>query len=187
MSQGGYNKYVLKWGTNVMTEAIAIQHANIHKLFYSLRSFKYQLGIIDADAFLKLRYLIDVKKSSLQHLLDSLRYGNLPLYGPSEQEIKGHLDQLNISQIKDQDSSIRSIFAHDTGRAYRENDISIYGKWDKDVYDVVKKYLEERNPREQLKYIYRVATQLRDALEKHFTISDILLEVGDNRLLGKTW
>lgn len=42
--------------------------------------------------------------------------------------------------------------------------------------------LKERKPHEQLEKIRSCLTELRSALLEHFTLADVLLEVGDRKL-----
>ena len=48
-------------------------------------------------------------------------------------------------------------------------------------YPVIKDYLQQRRPEKHLDEIEQVLKLLRDAIEKHFSLKDILLSVGDRR------
>lgn len=67
-----------------------------------------------------------------------------------------------------------------------EGSIASDAPWGEDAYKIVKKFLSTREPHEQLEKIATIAKDLKMALEKHFSISDILLEVRDMRL-GKAY
>jgi hypothetical protein len=53
--------------------------------------------------------------------------------------------------------------------------------WNQEIYEQVKLYLEVRNPRAQLKDIKAALESIHAALERTFSIKDILLRVGDER------
>jgi hypothetical protein len=53
--------------------------------------------------------------------------------------------------------------------------------WGAEIYDQIKLYLEVRNPRAQLDEIRNNLENIREAIERNFTIKDILLRVGDQR------
>jgi hypothetical protein len=61
-------------------------------------------------------------------------------------------------------------------------EISTQEPWDSTAYRAISACLQMRNPREQLAAIRHVLHDLRKALLEHFTVEDILLEVGDDAL-----
>jgi hypothetical protein len=54
--------------------------------------------------------------------------------------------------------------------------------WDGNTYTSVQHYLATRSPKEALVALAAIAEELRGAIEKNFTLADILIDVGDPRL-----
>jgi hypothetical protein len=181
LAQGETSEWLLKWGSNFILPNLLKQHSNIDRLNQALTDFHEELAIIDADAYLKLHYLLVAKRSAIDQLLEIVADGNMPLGGPTEEEIKEYLEDPSLGRAFRPTRYERSEFADRIGWELRRDAIPISKPWNNDVYRQVKEDLDSRKPREQLKYIYAVATQLRESLEKYFSITDILLEVGDRR------
>ena len=104
-----------------------------------------------------------------------------PIGGPTEEEIREYLEDPSLGRAFRSTRFERSKLADRIGWELRREAISISEPWNNNVYRQIKTHLDSRRPRDQLKYIYAAATQLRESLEKHFSIADILLEVGDRR------
>jgi regulator of sigma D len=68
------------------------------------------------------------------------------------------------------------------GVQIRRTSISSSKAWDEQIYHRVKDYLSTRNPRQQLDDLKSILNQIREALERNFSLQDILLEIGDKRL-----
>jgi hypothetical protein len=107
--------------------------------------------------------------------------GKITLSGPTEHELKEHLEKLDLERVKSARWIAGLEFSQLIGRELAKDVVLVSGTWDNDVYSRIKTYLEKRKPRDQLKSLYVVATQLRESLEKYFSVTDILLEVGDKR------
>ena len=181
LSMGERNEYTLDWGKKVMVSTLGRQQANIARFSLALQGVHFQMAIVDSDAYWKLEYLLHAKKTALAFLLDVLNDGKITLSGPTEQELKGHLEKLDIERVKSARWIAGLEFSRQVGKELVRDVVSVSGTWDNDVYSRIKTYLEKRKPRDQLKSLYAVATQLRKSLEKYLSVTDILLEVADEK------
>jgi hypothetical protein len=181
LARGETSEWLPKWGSNFVLPNLLKQHSNIDKLNQLLTNFHRELVIIDADAYLKLQYLLVAKRSVIDQLLEIMAAGSMPLGGPTEEKIKEHLEDSSLVRSFRPTRNERSEFADRIGWELKREAISISEPWTNAVYRQIKEDLNSRKPREQLKHIYAVATQLRGSLEAHFSITDILLDVGDKR------
>ncbi|PSJ27097.1 hypothetical protein B7P34_19355 [Streptosporangium nondiastaticum] len=68
---------------------------------------------------------------------------------------------------------------------WREEALMLDTSWGPEEYAKVTRYLRERKPREQLDQMRTALAALRTALEEHFSIADVLLDVGNRRLGGE--
>jgi hypothetical protein len=114
-----------------------------------------------------LSQLIDNKGASLASLCSRLNKGKFPLVGPTESAWR----KLGETYEFDEKSELSREITDSL------NEGSLSAREDKDVYGIVSTYLSTRNPDAQLDEIAQVANQIRTALEMHFSITDVLVEI----------
>ncbi|HET9899099.1 MAG TPA: hypothetical protein VFQ44_29595 [Streptosporangiaceae bacterium] len=148
-TEDGDYPYALRAGRWI-ADKITSQVVNLERLGGLLASQAAVLQIIDADAYNKLVPLLETKFGALAQLLSIMRRGALPL-----DLTPGPHGSWNSTTLR---TSIT---------------------WGDEIYDQVVSYLTERAPREQIAGIRAALAAMREALERHFSISDVLLEVGD--------
>ena len=168
----GNDEYALTGGKWIEFQLVE-QSLNIAKFAKAIKKLNRELQIVDGDAYRKLHPLLDSKISAIESLLITTSHGNLPVFGPTEQQFL----TLSADETGSEFDKLKQI-----ANAYSHGSIQTEIVWDESVYKNIKKYLKERQPREQLKQIQDVAEQLRESLLKYFSITDILVKVGDERL-----
>ena len=66
-------------------------------------------------------------------------------------------------------------------QAVDNDSIKLDSQWTPEFREIIKAYLAERNPRQQLAEIRTSLEAIRDALAETFTLGDVLLKVGDSK------
>ncbi|MDX2815403.1 hypothetical protein ABZ312_21040 [Streptomyces sp. NPDC006207] len=137
------------------------------------------LQIIDPEAYNRLQPLLSGKFNALQVLLAIMRSGALPL-APTQEDLARAMDVGHPGSREGQRRMMANL--EEFAPRWRDTALATSSPWGPSTYESVVRYLREREPREQLSEIRAALESLRTALEKHFTISDVLLEVGDARM-----
>lgn len=169
----GDDAYALTAGSWIINK-IEHQITNFERIDELLHDKRALLQIIDAESYNRLFPLLDHKFGAISYLLRIMRSGSLPLSLSSE-------DWATMMSVGRNQSALHRVM-HDLRPCWRENELSTTTEWEREVYDKVVAYLQEREPRKQITEIRAALSSLREALERNFSITDILPEVGDRRM-----
>lgn len=150
------------------------QIVSLGRIREMLQRWSNQLWIVNADAIGRLAPLLSNKESALSALLSYMGNERLPL--------SIRLDNLGSEKkfFDREDLDYYSI-PEERYRKLIKYSIPLQPPWGADVCDVIKKYLEESDPKVRIERIRGALDDLRSALLDTFTIKDVLLAVGDRR------
>jgi hypothetical protein len=161
-SEDSWDRHFLK---EQLRNAAQRQELALAKLTEELDSEANAMLILEEGAYRKIDDLVFTKSSHLDQLRTALTRGELPLsaYQPHPDEPArnrhwGFGRPLSVRIVVDISGSDRQVF-----------------------YDV-RTYLQSGIPQSHIADIRIALESLRTALETHFSISDVLLDVGDHRL-----
>lgn len=174
----GNDPYALSAG-NWIAGNVSKQIVNFTRISGLMSARGAALQIINPDAYNRLLPLLSGKMNALRVLLDIMRSGALPV-SPTREDIARLMDAgEGSSSWRNHEFSdvVRELSPH-----WRETAFATSGDWGPSTFQGVVRYLQERQPRAQLAEIRSALELLRTALEEHFTIADVLLEVGDSRM-----
>ncbi|MFE0627987.1 hypothetical protein ACFW3D_13585 [Streptomyces sp. NPDC058864] len=174
----GDDAYALTAGDWV-TRDVQRQIVNLTRISGLMSDRGVALQIIDPDAYNRLQPLLSGKFNALQLLLAVMRSGALPL-APTQEDLARAMDVGHPRSRESQDRMMANL--REFSPRWYGTALTTTSEWGPETYECVVRYLRERRPREQLAEIRAALAALRSALEEHFTISDVLLEVGDERL-----
>jgi hypothetical protein len=151
------------------------QKINLENAIGALHNVVEILNLIDSEAYSELQLLFGKKLSIIGGLKSSLESGEL--ISLNEVSLSNALVAICANRRSNpnyfpprevlQDGAIK-LTELDNIEVVRHNEIQLF--------------LRQAKPRERLQTIKTVLTRLREALEKNFSIEDVLLEVGDTRL-----
>jgi hypothetical protein len=164
------------------------QGNNILKFQGSLKRVALELQLISPDEYSQIAPLIHGKGNALACVVDNL-VGN---YGQAVA-----LPTVDMRQL-----SLALAAGHPvTGRPLQPGEEPFFSEFQREVYKyvatvkvpnlcylgqdaaaVIRSYLAQENPRAWLEEIKELLFKLHDGIERHFSLQDILLEVGDRRL-----
>jgi hypothetical protein len=144
----------------------------IHELL--LYGNRELLQIIDSDSYNRLFPLLERKFGALNYLLRIMRSGSLPLSFSRE-------DWEAIMDVGHDQAALHRVM-RDVGPHLREDSLPTTTEWQQEIYGKVVAYLQEREPRNQITEMRAALSSLREALERNFSIADILPVVGDRRM-----
>ncbi|WP_353942162.1 hypothetical protein ABII15_11290 [Streptomyces sp. HUAS MG91] len=174
----GDDRYALTAGNWIVGD-VQKQIVNLTRISGLMTERGAALQIINPDAYNALHPLLSGKFNGLRVLLEIMRSGALPL-GPTQEDIARATDFRDPAP-RGRQHHMMSLM-HELSPQWRESALTTSSEWGPSTYECVVQYLQERKPREQLTEIRTALEMLRAALEEHFTITDVLLEVGDSRL-----
>ncbi|MEU1407838.1 hypothetical protein ABZ471_36870 [Streptomyces sp. NPDC005728] len=142
-----------------LTPLATKQVADLNRIKAVLREKSVALHVVSSDAYMKLGPFVGEKSNALDSLMRVTRGGQLPLE-------PGHL--------------ARSEPPPDIDRArWPQVAFPTAQDWGPEISLSVVAYLEARKPRDQISEIRDALAALRAALEAHFPVKDVLLELGD--------
>ncbi|WP_326577016.1 hypothetical protein OG539_12895 [Actinacidiphila glaucinigra] len=176
----GDDAYALTAGGWV-ARGVQRQIVNLTRISGLMSDHGVALQIIDPDAYNRLQPLLSGKCNALQLLLAIMRSGALPL-APTQEDLTRAMDVGHPRSRDGQDRMMANL--REFSPRWHDTALPTSSEWGPTTYECVVRYLRERRPREQLAEIRAASAALRSALEEHFTISDVLLEVGDERMGG---
>lgn len=149
------------------------QYMNISRFLHSLRRLAVEMQVISPEAYRSIIPLMYDKGSAVSWLIGSLNgYDSGPQLPYLEKN-----DYQEIQQVIANGGNIEQVLGEKLKILPVENIRSIKAS----KYPVIIDYLNQTKPGEQLDEIEKVITMLRGAIEKYFSLQDILLSVGDNR------
>lgn len=165
-------------GGSWISEKIDVQVVNLDRVARLLWDRGQVLQIMDTDSYNQLILLIDWKSGALRRLLDIMRSGALPL--PSQEDLQAAMgpDTGRRAHSVEHQNLMHEVLEPQ----WKKTALPTGASWGSEIYPQVLHYLQERKPREQLDEIRAALAAMRTVLDRHFSIADILLEVGDERL-----
>jgi hypothetical protein len=171
ISHGG-DEYALTFNTFV-GKAIIHQKDNIIKFAESAARLSFELDLVSAEAQRELRRLLSGKFNALNNLLEILTEGDFPV--GSDEFLIPEADDFNDRVLKRLSIEARKVPM-----------ISYTKPWDENVFPKIESYIASHEPHDRLKRIEVAAETLKASLEKYFSVKDILLSIGDRRLVDST-
>jgi hypothetical protein len=171
----GYDLHVLR-GKTWITASAEVQALNLARVGDLLLRSREVLQAMDADSYNRITRILEWKRGTLQILLRTLRSGRFPLLS-EDLEVKANLS------VERHSVSSRPPVADDVLMPpWRARILPPVDEvWGPEAHAEVVRYLREGKPREQLGEIRTALESMRAALEQHFSLDDVLLEVGDSR------
>lgn len=168
----GDDAYATTFNTFV-GKRIVNQKENIIKFGESASRLSDELDLVSAEAHRELRRLLSGKFNALNNLLQLLNSGNFPvnhenLLIPSDP----HLHSQQLTELRRSISKIPLL--------------PLEQSWDEKIYPIIQSYMASGEARTRLTEISKAAESLKNALEKHFSLKDVLIKVGDRRLKTST-
>lgn len=161
---------------NWVGDKIHQQLRNLTGIRNRLEHWEWHLQVLDGRSTNELRFLLDGKRSALFQLARTVDNQRLPL------RTTGVLiDDRGVLSTQEGEPSDTHRLYHILGEELAANSVPMDERWGPEVLAIVRNYLASRKPREQLEEIRTSLEQIRMALETNFSISDILLRVGDPR------
>jgi hypothetical protein len=174
----GGDRYALTGGDWIRYK-VQVQVINLARIGETMQRWGYPLQIIDGEAFSKIVPLIDGKRNALDVLLNILRADSIPVSMTWPQYLAVAMQgqelatEASLGEITESAGALQSRAA--------EEAIPLDNFGTREVYENIKSYLEMRNPRAQLDEIRKGLESIREAIERNFTLKDILLRTGDER------
>jgi len=170
----GNDSYALTAGRWIRRR-VTTQRVNIARFSRSAQRLAAMLHLMQPGAHATLEILLHSKVNALDSLHKLLDRGLLPIEEPDEEtmleakrvQASGHYAVIDV-KLKIEEELKRG--ALDTAVA-----------WDAVVYTSVQDYLARRSPIDAILQLETIAESLRAAIEKHFTLADILIDVRDKR------
>lgn len=151
----------------------------------SLKRLGTRLQVIDGSAFRQIVPLIYGKTNALATLAWSLGGASPGIVMVDDAYLEQVSQIANASEEGDDIAFLPMRMSRDV-RALEQTmvqgEVSVGSRVDSASNEQLVKYSENRNPEAELNEIEAVADSIRTAIEKNFSLSQILLRVGDERL-----
>ncbi|MGW2827270.1 hypothetical protein ACWC24_40800 [Streptomyces sp. NPDC001443] len=160
-----------------VAEDVQHQIVNLARLRGLLAHRSTVLQILDTESYNRLRPLISGKLNALHELRWIMECGGLPLT-PTVSDFTQLMDARSDRQSLGQP---RPVIPGNPLPQWRDEAFPINSAWDSEMCGRFTEYLRKHNPRERISEIRTSLATLRATLEEHFSIGDILLDVGDRR------
>lgn len=160
----GNDQYALTAGSWIEFK-VQVQRQNMAKIGTTMNRLSPQLNILHPGAVAGLAPLLRGKLNLLDSLLNVMSEGRLSLLEPPSAEVESSK------------ANVRAKIAMSA--------VSTSEPWDTDVYQRLERYMAETRPRDRISEIRRLLEQIDQVLGENFTLSDILLRVGDERFRQK--
>lgn len=179
--QNGTDSYALTGG-NWIRRKVETQRVNVGRLGRSAQRLQGLLNLVQPESYTALNILIRSKVNALDSVSSLLAQGKISLSEPES----GKLEEILHSPNSFEDGSGEMYHAklqarHEIKQYLIEKTVSTMVPWDAEVYISIQDYLEKRSPRQVIVQLQYIAEKLRTALETHFTLADILIDVQDQR------
>jgi len=163
----------------------------VYELLSGSRRHAVVMQILEPDAHNRLAILLGVKQGALKWLIAMVRVADeLPLE-PSLDELAALARELPAPPTPPTEDNPSTYGFHwlmadglvrHAGSRWEEGALPGREHWDAQIHARVTRYLAERKPREQVKEMRSCLSMLRSTLLEHFTLAEVMLEVGDARL-----
>lgn len=169
----GDHQYALSAGSWVRRE-VGHQLTNFERIYDLIGRHRDALQIIDGETYSKLLPLLDTKAGAITWLMRVMGEGYVPL----------EPDNFDLGRLiaAGWDQRARLAVIREREDHWRRALLPTDSVWTEDIYVLIVDYLTNRQPRRQLAEIRKLLNAFREALERYFSVADILLEVGDGRL-----
>jgi len=171
----GDDAYALTAGSWIGPK-IDAQGQSLAKIGQTMRRWGIELQLLDGQMYAQLVRLLDEKAGALGMLLHVMtrRKLTLDLHAVLERSIEspGFQELIRRRELEQE---------------MMKNAVSTTVEWGSDVYVEIARYLDERQPREQLLQIREALEEIRSAILSNFDVSELLLQVGDERFSGYRW
>jgi len=171
--QSGQDRYALNGGSWV-SDRVRAQLENLQGIRATMNRWRRELQVLDGQSINQLHFLLNEKFGALGALAGAIYHQRLPL---------GIGDVILI----DDQGVLRP--RHDIVARYEEldrnlamNSVDMNQPWGPEVLAVVERYLTLQRPRERMADIRSSLERIREALESNFSLTDVLMRVGDPRL-----
>lgn len=149
------------------------QISDIRMITARLQELRWELDVLDGQSAAALDFLLGMKTSALDLLSHALTLDHLPL-GTTSVEVDGEgIRWPEIRPTFHAQQKVLDSLRHELGRDTPTRD---------DEVRRIRAYLEQRQPREEMRAIRENLEKLREAIAANFTIQDILIRAGDPRL-----
>jgi len=151
-------------------EILLYQRVCLAQIAQTMNRLSTELNILDPASVAELTPLLRGKANILDAFLAVMKDGRLPV------------TELTADQLRLVDSR-QFNYPQSLGNAWviRDHAIPLSEQWTKELFESVRSYLEQEQPRERVKAIRQHLERLRETLEQHFTLQEILTGVGDRR------
>lgn len=146
------------------TVSLKGQYLSVRRFERAIKRLSCELQILDAAQFRRLYMLLVGKENALDRVLHLLQNERLPI------------DGLLIDDVPD--ASARDNGYDGWARILTSPDSFIATNA---PVSEIKEYLKDRQPRKQLKALKTILTKMKKNLDEHFSVGEILAEIGDKR------
>jgi len=156
-----------------LLELVPRQISDIRVITERLRELDWELKVLGGQSHLALDFLLGIKSSALDVLSHALTLDQLPL---------------GTTSVEVDDEGVRWPDIRPTFYARQKVLDNLYDELGQenptrdDEVRRIRAYLQQRQPREEMRAIRENLETLREAIAANFTIQDILIRAGDPRL-----
>jgi hypothetical protein len=179
------------WYVDELPDLLAMQRISLMRFSTSLKRLGTHLQVIDGKAFREIVPLIYGKMNAVKTMVDLLAQRDPRLITIDDAHARALLFQTeDRSSVNRNDDTIGEAFSSERYamcHVLDESALPISSALSQHNYEPIRDYLASRNPELELDAIDSIADRIRDAIAKNFSISEILLHVGDRRLLARSW
>jgi hypothetical protein len=169
------DNYALRTG-NRISGAVQLQYENLRRIVLTMNRLSSQLQVVDGQAYAKVSVLLHFKAQVVNALFNAMRSGSLPISAGLATDLQALMD---VASENDRFNFLH--LGHEIGSKITRESVALNMGWDIDIYRHVAGYLEEQQPRQQISQIRAALEDIRSALEKNFSIQDILLVLDSTR------
>lgn len=177
----GGDKYALTAGSWV-SDKVEQQLRNLVGVRDRLARWRFEFQVLDGTATNELRFQLDIKHSALRALAAAIDSGRVPL-----RQAGVLIDDGGSITVPPggRPSDLGPVCTRLHGELMADS-LAMDAPWGPEALARVQDYLAGGLPRQRLDAIRASMEQIRAALEANFTLSDVLLRVGDRRA-GRSW
>lgn len=162
-SEDSWDRHFLK---EQLRDVVQQQEITLGKLAHLLALRSGEMWILEPDTYRRINYLVSSKSAHLTSLGVALAQGNLPLDSDSERLEEDVRTERRVPSFP---NPLSARIVVDTSGS------------DRRVIQDVREYVRSGIPQGRIAEIRSALESLRAALETHFSLADVLLDVGDRR------